>query len=588
MRTIRSKAETAYDLKSLIDGPRPRTVPAFIEERFAVRDRESRIIVPFSMRPVQRQLMDWILRNEEKYPVRLAILKGRREGLSNVLQAFNLITMMTRPGTVIRVAAHDAPTSEYLFSLMQTCWEYLIENHPGYHDLYTFAKKRDADQWIFDIGSQYSVETAGTKEVGRGTDTTVLHCSEMAFYPDPERFVRSASATVPDTPGSYIFYESTANGRNHFYDVYMMGEANNEAVRKGQEPWDNWRSLFFPWYDDSGYWRDRPLTPELPLRDEGELQRFLEEEEWLSAEIGLSDGQLAWRREKIFTGYHGDIEAFRQEYPISPAEAFSATASNAFDRRRLTQWYKTYTRRGMRPAIGFIEKSSLYGPITFHPDVQGLVRLISEPQESKSYLIAADPSWGIAGRDPCAAIVFGEFDGRLVQVAAYSGTRDQREMAHDLYDLAVYYNNAWICPERNQGRALIGFLFGELSWPNMWVGPDATRLNIPMSQQIGWMMSKNSKASCVQALAAGIRADAVEITDPETLDQMLHYVKDPRPAEPFGPDNSTIHDDLVDAVMIGYSAWLAAPPSSVDVGSSDIGPFLGLDDTDPEMDPLLA
>lgn len=114
---------------------------------------------------------------------------------------------------------------------------------------------------------------------------------------------------VPDTAGSMVIIESTANGFNFFKQMWDDAVAGrNDFV-----------PFFAAWYEMEEYrraYRGEELTAE---------------EEALKAAFSLDNEQLMWRRWCIRNNCNNDIDLFHQEYPATPEEAFLTSGGCIFD-----------------------------------------------------------------------------------------------------------------------------------------------------------------------------------------------------------------------------------------------------------------
>ena len=118
---------------------------------------------------------------------------------------------------------------------------------------------------------------------------------------------------VPNAPGTEIILESTANGvGNFFHQQWQQAEAGQSE----------YIAIFVPWFWQDEYTLDLPADFAVTA-DEDDLKRF----------HGLTNGQIAWRRNKIqelsVNGMDG-IKAFKQEYPCQPDEAFQLTGEDSY------------------------------------------------------------------------------------------------------------------------------------------------------------------------------------------------------------------------------------------------------------------
>jgi hypothetical protein len=266
---------------------------------------------------------------EEKW-VRLAGLKGRRQGFSTYVAArgYWRATLWDRQN--IYILSHEMTASSKLFDMVAL----MQEKHPFPPKVGTDnAKELDFPK----RGSSYSVATAGQKAGGRGGAISFFHGSEAAWWTNaPDHFASSVQAvdevrgvwgviwTEPQNPlpfergrgtiegwvkpPSEIWLETTSAGPvGEFFKRYM------DAMKKI----GRYRAVFVPWTVQSEYYEHGVFEPMVEPEEEGELP----ESEYQELHK-LSDGQMLWRRSKILE--LGNLGKFRQEYPIDVTEAFSA------------------------------------------------------------------------------------------------------------------------------------------------------------------------------------------------------------------------------------------------------------------------
>jgi hypothetical protein len=157
-----------------------------------------------------------------------------------------------------------------------------------------------------DQDSQIKIGTAGASSEGRSTTNNYIHLSETAFYDNMETLTSGLLQTVADIPGNYVIFESTANGFNHFRDMFEEGLTKNSKVK----------SLFYGWQDFDEY--RRPIE-----RDYDNKNDFIltSEETELKKAFSLTNEQINWRRNKLLD-FKERPDLFKQEYPICWQEAF--------------------------------------------------------------------------------------------------------------------------------------------------------------------------------------------------------------------------------------------------------------------------
>lgn len=266
-------------------------------------------LIPFKFNRTQNYLNFVVEEQLKKLGMaRAIILKGRQEGCSTWIDGRGFWYTSHRPGSQAFILAHEEKATNNLFGMTKRFYETC---HPAFKPS---LKASNAKALIFAaLDSGYSLGTARTGEVGRSNTIQFLHASEAAFYINADEISRGLFETVPDTAGTEIFIESTANGEGNWY---------HSMWRQAEAKQSDYEAIFLPWYWSDEYARDI---------DEGFV--LTEEELELKELYKLTNPQLAWRRLKIIKwstdGYNG-LKKFKQEYPCCPVEAFQSSTDDTF------------------------------------------------------------------------------------------------------------------------------------------------------------------------------------------------------------------------------------------------------------------
>jgi len=248
--------------------------------------------------------------------VRALILKGRKQGSSTYVGARFYAKTQLHKYRNAKVMAHVQDSTNALFSMVQT----FNDNNP----FRLRADTSNAKAFEFSNGSSYTVATAGVSgEAGRGDTPTLAHLSEAAFYKNAEKNFAGFANSVPLSPGTEIFVESTANGLgNEFHRRWMRAEGGVADEQTGIQ----YLPIFIPWYLSPEY--RLPVSAGFELRPDAEGDGLPSERE-VAEMFGLDMAQMAWRRFQIDEAL-GSVEQFMQEYPSSPSEAFQTTGVDLF------------------------------------------------------------------------------------------------------------------------------------------------------------------------------------------------------------------------------------------------------------------
>lgn len=260
----------------------------FIEDNFAILDREKQIPVPFRLNEVQKEYCKLI---SEDYPdwegIREIVLKARQEGMSSFILALFTVDFICIPHSVSVCVSHKKDATELLFRKVKFYLEsYCAKNGLNVKD---FLNTETKGLLTSSKKSMFYVGTAGSKVGGRGGSARNILFSEAAFYQDTdiitaEEIIIGTAQQVPQGRGM-IFIESTANGmENYYYDEWQRAMESKSA----------YHPRFFGW--------DKFYT-----------------EEWVNQKKKEFQSEAKWR----------------QEYPRTPDEAFIASGTPYFDNQLL-------------------------------------------------------------------------------------------------------------------------------------------------------------------------------------------------------------------------------------------------------------
>lgn len=232
--------------------------------------------------------------------------------------------------------------------------------------------------------SLFKQSMAGGRSQGKSYTFQALHVTEMGSWPTgssasggkgtrvDERAWGSINATLHETPDTRICIESTAEGPSGVFHR-LCGVAQQS---------DEWKFLFFPWFDFQTYRRKVPTDWERT-----------DEEEDLAMLFGLDDAQLVFRRSKVEdTG----LREFRKDYPSTPEEPFLLSEGMWFD-------------------VEFLNIMLAGLPANRMNEQQGL-HIYVRPEFGRQYFIGVDTSGGV-GADEAVIQVLRD-DGE--QVARYA------------------------------------------------------------------------------------------------------------------------------------------------------------------------
>lgn len=249
--------------------------------------------------------------------VRAIIVKGRQQGCSTYIALRYVWKALFNADSSVFIMAHKADSTDALFNMAKG----IYTNIPEVMRL--GLNKSNMSEMVLRNGSSYSVGTAGSAEVGRGTTISHFHGSEVAFWENSSRLAAGILQAVPMAPGSELIFESTSNGPGDFFHSQAMKALKNSGVDMR-----DMQLIFVPWFMQPEYTWSIPSGVEFhKTPEEQNLQATYER---------LTDEKLYWRRKKIDElvvggDYDNAVLKFQREYPNSVSEAFLASGIRFFN-----------------------------------------------------------------------------------------------------------------------------------------------------------------------------------------------------------------------------------------------------------------
>jgi len=304
--------------------------PRFAREALRIRTKSGDLepLILNDAQQILHEAAEQQLRDERW--VRIAGLKGRRQGFSTYVAArgYHRATLFDRQR--IYILTHEMAASNVLFSMV----DLMQQKHPFPPTVGTDnAKELEFPQ----RGSSYQVATAGQKAGGRGGAISFFHGSEAAWWTNaPDHFASSVQG-VDEVKGVWgVLWKQPAKPlpfEEAHTEIYGWVKAPSEiwlettSAGPSGEFWKRYmdamkgtgryRAVFVPWTVQPEYVEHGDFTPNPEPDEEGDLSELEYQEAYK-----LSDAQMLWRRSKIQE--LGSAGKFRQEYPIDVTEAFAA------------------------------------------------------------------------------------------------------------------------------------------------------------------------------------------------------------------------------------------------------------------------
>ena len=492
------------------------TVREFIEEFFKIRTKDGQLTT-LKFNHAQEKFYSYLKESYGNKPSRFIILKARQLGISTITEAF--ITAMTifNPNTSSVIMAHLSESATSIFNMTRLYVDELPKT------MQPRQKYSNAKEIVFDAdenGLKSSIRVMVASDSTRGSTYKFAHLSEVAFWEHPEEALLALNQAVPMTDDSLIVMESTANGFNYFYNLWQ------DAVNGRND----YTPIFFPWYVDPLYTRKYDGFT-LTSYEADIMKRF-----------NLTLDQLQWRRWCIANNCGGDELKFRQEYPITPEEAFITSGTSIFNSEIILEHMKNLQEPLKRGYFSYDYDGLHITNIRWVDDSLGYIRIYKEPHGNT--VIGGDTAG--EGSDFFVGQVIDQ-DGFLC--ATLHHQFDEDLYVKQIYCLGAYYHsliaiesNFSTFPNRELQR---------LHYPTLYVRETFDNIMSDVQEKYGFKTTSLTRPQIISELVEIAREHIEKINDRETLQEMLSFVRNGRGK---AEASEGTHDDLVMGLAIGYHA----------------------------------
>lgn len=462
---------------------------------------------PFILREYQKRFLKFW--DDIDGPVRIIVCKCRQAGFSTIVAGkYSHQMFTTEDYKGIAMADKSGRTSE-----IQGIYSTFLNHLPP--EIKPMIEKDNTEEIRLDnprkdqrksnagLRSGVLFETAQDPNAGRSGSRRFAHMSENAFYRYYREIDEGVQNSIPLAEGTAIIKESTANGRSGigkpFYDLWCAAE-RGETVYK---------PFFVAWNEIDDY--------QMPLPRDFVLSQI--EKEILEEYPHVTKENLMWRRLKIseYLADESDIfltpaERFKQDFPLSPQEAFRHSGQPVFDSKVIEKNIQRLTKHRPKDMSDELIKDSYL----LKQYREGL-RLFSPPRRGKQYFIGADVSEGLAQGDASSACIF---DENYMQVGVYHGRVDPDVFGHILIDLGRLYNMALLAPESNaMGHTTVTTIRNE-GYGKLYKKITEDTVRKTKSAKYGWHTNKKSKHEMLGEAIACVRDENITVRDIEVYKEM--------------------------------------------------------------------
>lgn len=494
-------------------------------------------------------------------PVRDIILKARQLGITTILLAFWYWLICQTDDFVLMFIIDKDPHMYEKRDMLKRWAEKVTERFPEAPVLVAHGGKR----LVWSNRSKVLFESAQSPNPGTSEHIRAIHLSEMPKWPKgkAQKVMKSLVPGIPDSGGTFIVNESTAEGMGYFYRQWNRIMNNQEIGRTKTRP------LFLPWHLSPEY-SEHPtddcydgeqfifMNDDIEVCETDDYGDIVLTEEEYMEKFNLKIDQIYWRRLQIKNKFGGVITDFDQEYPTTPEHAWAAFGSLFFG----THCSIETDKLSKEPIVigRVVDEKGNNDPLRIYPwntyipiivaDRTGPLRIYTRPLKGETYYIGGDlaegkqveSSSGKADTDFSVLTVLDKY-GELV--AIYRARTKPEEMALIAIMLAKLYNVAAVNIERNSVGEACWVMFKQSGYNKIYLRQG----NGPYEDR-GWnkTMPSNRKSMLIE-MRHHIRRFPEHVVDKAFAQEIGVFVtnKDGKPEAMSGE-----HDDIIMAYCHGW------------------------------------
>jgi len=506
------------------------------------------------------------------------VLKSRQLGISTIVRAL----MLFWAGIFEVKGALVFHTREALDDARLELLDMLANMDPKYR----FPRKQAANATSITLANKSRVgmlaagvkETKGANALGAGRGLSLVHRSELCSYGNAAGLESMRHSLARVNPNRLFIDESTARGANLWKDIWDEALLDDDCV-----------CVFVGWWSHPDQRAARGSATfekysKFPLTDD-EKRKIKAVKDLYDYEITLE--QLVWIRKEMDVDaaedesdrkdFSGDPLRI-QEQPWVADDAFQMTGAVFFDPAKLTdqmnKWVsKKYQEYTFAAGFDFVDFQCFPAPNrrSVH------LKVWEEPVEDSTYIIAADPAYGINEHNDRSAVqVLRAYSDGLDQVAEYAWPLiDAQQLAWVIAAL-----EAWYSGERSEVFRIIELNGpGEATWRELrslkqkiqysYFGTqlaDRGLQNVQRNvknylfarsdgmapgQSFMWKTSMQLKIAIMERLRDFTNTGVLRLRSMETLEEMRVITRE---GDSIGADGSH-HDDRVLSLAMACRQW---------------------------------
>jgi hypothetical protein len=399
-------------------------------------------LVPFKLLGSQRYILDQIEDGLSRGVTTFVILKSRQLGSTTFFLALDMFWGFEHPGLLGVLLTHKEEARDDFRAAVEV---FFAETPRKFMIKYV---RHNRNLLILKNASKFRYLIAGTNEnrkggLGRSGAANFVHSTETAFYGSGDGIAEFRSQTSSLYPHRLQVYETTANGFNHFHEMWEQakGDPTKHAIFVGW--WRDERNQFPVTHPFFKAYMPDGITSALSVL---ERKRVREVREDYDFEISLQ--QISWYRWHLASEKDGDQAMMDQEYPWTESDAFQATGSKFFTVEAMTNVTREAKKLPFQTYRYRLTHKFEETRVAQVKDVRAELRIWEDRSSFGYYAIGCDPAYGSSDdADRTVISVWRCFSDALVQVAEYCSPQPSTyQCAWVLAHLAGYYGQNFLMP----------------------------------------------------------------------------------------------------------------------------------------------
>lgn len=489
--------------------------PKLYIESFMKINNKSGKLVPFKLNTTQKK----VFKDASKYN---QILKSRQAGCSVVLLARALYYCLSQPNTHCMMLSHNMESTRNVFNKAKQLYDSIPDI------IKPKLVKNNRQELGFTNGSILSCATMGKKDNGRGATLKFIHISELAFVGDQARtqLLALEQALRPD---GEIWVESTANGMGNYYHEVWNKASNKENA---------YNPMFFSYLDSidmftADHAQALQLFKQLNNREFTEEDLTEDEIELIKFDSRHTLGIICWRRYKIG---NSSIDEFRQEFPLTPEEAFVSTGTSIFSNVKIQERI-LYLPQPIKSIDHEVLK----------PYLKMGLSLFELPVRGHKYSIGVDASEGLGGNNDNSAISV--FDcSTFKEVAHFKNNKiAPHKFAELVYQMALFYNYAFLVIEKaSAGIVVLDKLRHDWNYQNIYKSKQFDERG-NQKKKIGFVTTDKTRPLLINGFRESFEEGEILVNSKDVLKEMLTFQVD---VNGKAQHMKGAHDDSLFACML--------------------------------------